>query len=310
MTNQLVKPTASDRVKNLSQSIKKGLHLGKQYVVLLDKLAGTDNQDELLSSMQELAKFDLENSFVKFPQHYQKADYYLLFMYRLLNMNQVSGVSLHEEINDHSLSMQMDNIGDKLKFKFELDSEHGGAFFAEQNNHEPLFYIDLEKKALRFANRSLVNFFIVRGLKKFSDLDLAAAIKPLIAFAHILKEELDFFIDLGILNPSNDFHAKLAQPELDLQVIDKLFVKTADADYMLLNLPKNNGAQLGLEHHVTLILGFDPDDYAKQWYFRVTDPDQQVSFFDVLLHYSLIRDWYLSNRSALAIMTEPLVLTD
>lgn len=310
MTNQLVQPTAADRVKNLSHSIKKGLQLGKQYVVLLDKLAGTDDQQELLGAMQDLAKFDLENSFVKFPQHYQKADYYLLFMYRLLAMNQVSGVSLHEQTSDHSLAMLMDNFGDKLQFKFELDPEHGGAFFAEQDNHEPLFYLDLNKKALRFANRSLVNFFIVRGMEKFSDLDLAAAVKPLIAFAHVLESELDFIIDLGILNPSNDFHAKLGQPEFDLQVIDKLFVQTADADYMLLNLPQNNGAKLELEHHVTLSLGFDPDDYAKQWYFRVVDPDEQVSFFDVLLHYTLIRKWYLDNRSALAVMTEPLVMTD
>lgn len=310
VTSQLVKATATDRVKNLSQSIKKGLSTGKEYVVLLDKLAGTDDQHELLTAMQALAQFDLSNAFVKFPQHYQKADYYLLFMYRLLAMNQVKGVELHENPANHQMLMQMDNLGDKIQFKFELDKEHGGAFFSEQENHEPLFYIDPAKKAMRFANRALVNFFVVRGMKKFSDLDLAAAVKPLIAFAHILENELDFAIDLGILNPDNDYRAQLAQPELDLQVIDKLFIKTADANYMLINLPQNNGAKLALEHGVTLILGFQADDYAKQWAFQVNDDDEQVSFFDVLLHYSLIRDWYLENRSALAVKTDPLVLTD
>lgn len=310
VTSQLVKTTATDRVKNLSQSIQKGLTLGKQYVVLLDKLAGTDDQQELLTAMQALANFDLSNAFVKFPQHYQTADYYLIFMYRLLSMNQVKGVSLHENPTDHQMMMQMDNFGDKVQFKFELDKEHGGAFFAEQENHEPLFYIDPAKNALRFANRALVNFFIVRGMKQFSDLDLAAAVKPLIAFAHILENDLNFAIDLGILNPANDYRAQIAQPELNLQVIDKLFIKTADANYMLMNLPQNNGAKLALEHGITLILGFQADDYAKQWAFRVTDAEEQVSFFDVLLHYSLIRDWYLENRSALAVKTDPLVLTD
>ncbi|KRN59127.1 hypothetical protein [Limosilactobacillus secaliphilus] len=309
MTEQKDTTLTSNKVLSLSQSIKSGLTIGEKYVSLLNQLASTTEADELLDAMKQLAAIDLTSPFVKFPQHYETADYYLLFMDRLLELNQVEGISVQEE-DDHSLSMQLANFGDKISFKFELDQKQGGAFFAEQDDHEPLFYINLEKTALRFSNRALVNFFIVREIKHYSDLDLAAAVKPLISFAHVLKDQLHFHIDLGILDTENDFLARLAQPELDLKVIDKLFVETADSDYRLLNLPHNNGASLQLDRQVHIELGFDPDDYSQQWSFRVVDDDSAVSFFDVLLHYKLIRDWYLDNRDALAVRSDPLIFAD
>lgn len=309
MTEEQVTTSTTSKVKALSQSIKSGLTLGEKYVSLLDQLAGADQADQLLDAMKQLNAIDLTNAFVKFPQHYETEDYYLLFMGRLLQLNQVEGISLQEN-DDHTLSMQLANFGEKIAFKFELDHKQGGAFFAEQENHEPLFYINLENSALRFSNRALVNFFIVREIKQFSDLDLAAAVKPLISFAHVLKDQLNFQIDLGILETANKFLARLAQPDLDLKVIDKLFVETADSEYRLLNLPHNNGASLQLDRQVQIELGFDPDDYSRQWAFRVVDKDEEVSFFDVLLHYQLIRDWYLDNRDALAVRSDPLIFAD
>lgn len=309
MTEEKVTTSTSSKVLELSKSIKSGLTLGEKYVSLLNQLASTKKSAELLDAMDQLAAIDLTNAFVKFPQHYEIADYYLLFMDRLLQLNQVAGVSLHEE-KDHSLAMQLANFGEKVTFKFEMDEKQGGAFFCEQENHEPLFYINLDKKALRFSNRALVNFFIVREIEHYSDLDLAAAIKPLISLAHVLNDQLDFNIDLGILETANDFLARLNQPELDLKVIDKLFVETADSDYRLLNLPHNNGASLQLDRQVHIELGFDPDDYSRQWAFRVVDDEEEVSFFDVLLHYKLIRDWYLDNRDALAVRSDPLIFAD
>ena len=129
-------------------------------------------------------------------------------------------------------------------------------------------------------------------------------------FAHALHDDLNFVIDRGILGTSNQQHYDLAQPELSLTVIDRLFVATAETDYMLFNLPKNNGAELRLERQVNLDLSFDPDDYSQQWFFSVQDPDAQVSFFDLLLHYQLIRDWYLSNRDELAVKSDPLMFAD
>ena len=79
---------------------------------------------------------------------------------------------------------------------------------------------------------------------------------------------------------------------------------------MLLSMPKNNGALLNLDRQIRLTLFYDPDDYSQQWKFKVVDPDQQYSFFDVLLHYSIIREWYLNNREALAVRSDPLIFAD
>ena len=99
-------------------------------------------------------------------------------------------------------------------------------------------------------------------------------------------------------------------PELNKQIIDKLFVKTTDTDFMLLSMPKNNGALLNLDRQIRLTLSYDADDYSQQWKFQVIDLDQQYSFFDVLLHYGIIKDWYLDNREALAVRSDPLVFAD
>ena len=151
---------------------------------------------------------------------------------------------------------------------------------------------------------------MIREAERYSDLDIQATLKILMDFTEILASELDFVNDLGILNPSNDVEFPLQAPELNKQIIDKLFVKTTDTDFMLLSMPKNNGALLNLDRQIRLTLFYDPDDYSQQWKFKVVDPDQQYSFFDVLLHYSIIREWYLNNREALAVRSDPLIFAD
>ena len=90
-------------------------------------------------------------------------------------------------------------------------------------------------KLMQFNNRALVNYFIVYALKQHTDLELRDAVKPLIDFAKYLQKDLDFTIDLGILATANDRRFMLNKPELPLTVIDRLFVATADEDYMLMN---------------------------------------------------------------------------
>ena len=166
----------------------------------------------------------------------------------------------------------------------------------------------MANRFFQFNNQALVNYFIVRALKKHTDLELRDAVKPLIAFAQELATDLDFTINLGILNTDNAERFALARPDLDLTVIDRLFVATAENDYMLMNLPRNNGAELMLDQGIKLDIAFDPDDYSQQWFFAVKDPDSRVSFFDTLLHYNLIRQWYLNNRAELAVRSDKLVV--
>ncbi|MCG4779318.1 hypothetical protein L0P10_20765, partial [Eggerthella lenta] len=69
-------------------------------------------------------------------------------------------------------------------------------------------------------------FFIVRQTQKFSDLDLQAVVQPMIKFALLLEKQLDFVIDLGILETGNGARFRLQKPDLPLTIIDRLFVKT------------------------------------------------------------------------------------
>ncbi|KRM24828.1 hypothetical protein FD32_GL001241 [Limosilactobacillus panis DSM 6035] len=289
----------------LADSFKDVLKMGQKYVDLVDQLAQTEDPQEMLSATSQLVKLDLQNAFVDFPQHYQAADYYLIFMGRLLEKHGIDAVQVSENVR-HEFIARIEPIADSDSFKFMVNGDE--AAFTEQGEQEPLFYLDLKNRLMQFDNRALVNYFIVRALTSHSDLDLRNAVKPLIAFANELQTDLDFTINLGILNTENGRSFNLVQPDLDLTVIDQLFVATAENDYMLMNLPKNNGAQLVLDQGIKLDIAFDPDDYSQQWFFAVNDPTAQVSFFDTLLHYHLIRKWYLDNRSALAVRSDKMVL--
>ena len=220
-----------------------------------------------------------------------------------------TAVNVVENELNHEFEATVAAIGNEAVFKFEVDSR-GEAAFTEQDQHEPLFHLSLEDKLMQFNNRALVNYFIVYALKQHTDLELRDAVKPLIDFAKYLQKDLDFTIDLGILATANDRRFMLDKPELPLTVIDRLFVATADKDYMLMNLPQNNGAELLLDQGTKLDIAFDPDDYSQEWFFLVKDSDEQISFFDVLLHYDLVRDWYLSNRSSLAVRTDHMEIAD
>lgn len=294
-----------ERLTVLADSFKDVLKMGQKYVDLVDQLAQTEDPQEMLSATSQLVKLDLQNAFVDFPQHYQAADYYLIFMGRLLEKHGIDAVQVSENVR-HEFIARIEPIADSDSFKFMVNGDE--AAFTEQGEQEPLFYLDLKNRLMQFDNRALVNYFIVRALTSHSDLDLRNAVKPLIAFANELQTDLDFTINLGILNTENGRSFNFVQPDLDLTVIDQLFVATAENDYMLMNLPKNNGAQLVLDQGIKLDIAFDPDDYSQQWFFAVNDPTAQVSFFDTLLHYHLIRKWYLDNRSALAVRSDKMVL--
>lgn len=309
MSNNRIVTSPSERVQALSDSFKDVLSLGQKYVDLLDQLAQTKDAKNLLSAANKLTKMDLANAFINFPPHYKAADYYLIFMDRLLKMHGDTAVNVAENELNHEFEATVAAIGGEAIFKFEVDSR-GEAAFTEQSQHEPLFYLSLEDKLMQFNNRALVNYFIVYALKQHTDLELRDAVKPLIDFAKYLQKDLDFTIDLGILATANDRRFMLSKPELPLTVIDRLFVATADEDYMLMNLPRNNGAELLLDQGTKLDIAFDPDDYSQEWAFLVKDSDEQVSFFDVLLHYDLVREWYLANRSALAVRTDHMEIVD
>lgn len=308
MTKQMIS-TATDRVNSLSQSIKQGLLKGKEYVNLLDQLCQTDSASDLLDATAKLVHLQLDDAFVEFPQHYAPQDYYLLLMGRLLDMHQNHSLKIAEDSSKRTLVANFVDAEIDTNFTFELPKQSGmdGAFFESQKTHEPLFYLNPTERILRFSNHALINFFIVSELQHVSDVALDAVVKPLMDFAHYLADDLDFTVDYGILEPANETKFALANPQLDLTVIDKLFVATTDTSYKLLNLPQNNGAELVLERGIKLILSFAVNDQTHSWFFQVLDPKNQYSFFSVLLHFKLVREWYLANREALSVQSKPLL---
>ncbi|MGN1279168.1 MAG: hypothetical protein ACI4T4_00635 [Limosilactobacillus sp.] len=307
MTSNKIENSPAAKISALSDSFKQVLKRGQQYVGLLDQLAQTSDASELLAAAAKLSEQDLHNAFVDFPQHYQAADYCMLFMGRLLEMHDVTSVTVDEN-GQHEFVAKVAPLEDAV-FKFVV-SENGEAAFTEQTQQQPIFYMNLKQRLFQFNNRALVNYFIVYALKKHSDLELRDAIKPLIEFANELASDLDFTINLGILNTANDQRFKLREPNLQLTVIDRLFVKTGETDYMLMNLPHNSGAELLLDQGIKFDLSFDPDDYSQEWAFQVKDPGEQVSFFDILLHYTMVRQWYLADRAALAVRSDQLILAE
>ena len=42
-----------------------------------------------------------------------------------------------------------------------------------------------------------------------------------------------------------------------------------------------------------------------QWVIKINDPDNRISWFDVLNKYDFIRDWYLGNLESLEIKNDP-----
>lgn len=307
MTSNKIENSPTAKINALSDSFKHVLERGQQYVDLLDQLAQTDDAEDLLAAAEKLAEQDLHNAFIDFPQHYQAADYCMLFMGRLLEMHNVTSVTVDEN-SQHEFVAIIAPLED-TSFKFVV-SDNGEAAFTEQTQQQPLFYMNLKQRLFQFNNRALVNYFIVYALKKHSDLELRDAIKPLIEFANELADDLNFTINLGILNTANDQRFKLREPNLQLTVIDRLFVKTGETDYMLMNLPQNSGAELLLDQGIKFDLSFDPDDYSQEWAFQVKDPGEQVSFFDILLHYTMVRQWYLADRDALAVRSDQLIIAD
>lgn len=305
--NERIVSNTINQVAALSNSIKEGLENGQHYTELLDELIQTTDDEKVLSSTVALTKLDLTNAFVQLPQHYQDADYFLLMMDRLLSLHNIDGFEIAED-SDHHLRATLHPFEKQVTFSFQYDAEHQGAFFNEGVNHESLFFIEPAKRQLRFSNHALVDFFVENEYQHFSDLDLQKAVRPLIDFANLLQDHLNFTIDLGILNPANDCNIRLAKPALDLTMIDKLFVATSDSDSMLFTLPHNNGALLKLKSGIELRIFYDKESYSQEWFYNVKDGEEKVSFFDLLIHDQLLRDWYLTNREAVAARSLPLIL--
>ncbi|CAM3106626.1 hypothetical protein [Lactiplantibacillus plajomi] len=292
-----------------NEGLKNGLANGEKFTALMDQLIETTDGETLLGAAQQLANFKLDSAYVTFPHQYQNADYYLIFMSRLLAMHQNEKPVLNSQRHSESLFHVFEDLSDDYTFRFEVVSDaNGGAYYHEQTTGENLFYIHLERRLLRFNSTAFTNLFINKLLLKGTGIDqINAVLTTLIAFGHYLRNDFGFNVDFNILDVDNAAKYELRAADLDRSIVDKLFVTAAEHDYMLRNSQHGNGAEIELRDGLIVDLFNNTPDGQARWVLTVHDPQQEVSWFDVLLHFDFMRDWYLDNIDALEIKADPLV---
>jgi len=297
------------KLSMFNEGLKSGLANGQKFTKLMDQLIDTTDGEALLSAAKELADFKLDSAYVTFPHQYQNADYYLIFMSRLLSMHQDEHAILNTRAHSEALYHVFEALTDDYTFLYQVvDSDKGGAYYQEQTTGENLFYIHLERRLLRINSTAFTNLFINKLLLKGVGVDqINIVLATLINFGHYLQDDFGFNVDFNILDVANAAKYEVHAANLDGEIVDKLFVAAAEKDYMLQNSPQGHGAQIQLPDDLTVDIFDAGTDGNAKWVITVHDADQRVSWFDVLLHFDFMRDWYLENIDALAIKADPLV---
>lgn len=306
MSEEPVNYSTSDHLHDFSKEVKVGLAKGQNYIKLVDQLVDTADFEELLSAAQQLLTFDIDSEYVKFPHLHSAADFYLMFVERFLQMHDNSALQIEMNQADWSLTGHFSDLSEVVQFKFKVEqSDNGGAFFTEQKTGEKLFYLNLERRMIRINNHSLINLFVVDLAQDFDPDQLEMAISPIISLINYLKQDLGFSIDLGILDTDSSAQYFIQKTNLSLTIIDKLFVRTNETGYMLMNVDHGVGAKLLLDHKTNIQILQAAN--GANWYFKVEDEDDSLSLFDVLVNHDVIKNWYLDNRDELEVKTDPLI---
>ena len=293
----------TDSLSRYSEAISRGLKQGDEYVELFTTLCNTSGPDQLLMSAIGLTNFQLDSEFVNFPHQYSDEDVQLIFMDRLLQLKQVpQNFGINDVKRVEKLQGQFKLLNDDNFTFFKSPKNSSGFFFATTRDHQPLFYLNLQKKEILFNSDALINYFIVT-LADTETANVKNAVSVLIEFAKILKETFGFRVDFNILDSVNGEFYAFAAGDIDRDVLDQLFVEAAKSDYMLMAGPENE-AQLDLDNDIRLtVMNAGSEDQPK-WGALVHDDQQKESWFDMLLDYPFIRAWYLRNKKNLAILAD------
>lgn len=301
--------TTSGRLLNYNEAIKTGLETGLRFTKLMDQLIKTTDPDTLVNAATELADFQLDSDYVTFPHQYSNADYYLLFMSRMLELHdQGNQVILQSRDHHEELTQQLTPLGDRGTFNFRVEtSANGGVFYRERATGQALFYLNLDRKMLRFSSHALTQLFIIDLHDTVPAETVKTSVQILVDFARYLKEDYGYSVDFNLLDAANRQNYAVRSADLPAGIVDRLFVMAAKNDYMLTNGVNGNGAEITLDHDIVVDIFNNQLEGQPEWVITVHDDSQQTSWFDVLLKYPFIRDWYLENLTDLEIKSDPLV---
>ncbi|MBD5069320.1 MAG: hypothetical protein HDT50_03890 [Lactobacillus sp.] len=299
--------STTGRLISYNDQLKESLSRGIQFTHVLDELINTDDKNVLIESVKTLTDYKLDTAYLVFPQQYSRADYYLIFLNRLLQLHKNEQVILQSSDHKNELYHEFPGINMEGYFTFHID-EHmpEGAYYVDKNTGLRLFYINFKRQLIRFNGSALTKLLVVKYGEKFDYKTVKHFEQYLVAIGKYFKEDYGFDVDFNLLDASNNASYQIVSDTEPRDALDKLFIISAQAGYMLV-AGRGNRAVLKLRNDVVIAI-FEQDFVEElgdsRWVIKVHDDDHQVSWFDVLYKYEFVRDWYLENLSSLAIKSD------
>lgn len=299
--------STKSRLVEFNEQIKLSLNNGIKFTETLDILMNTQDKVELIDAAMSLMGYQLDTSYLTFPQKYSAADYCLLFFNRLMDLHDNETAILHFSEPRKALVHEIPGINAVDSFSFKID-DSDGAYYVAQESGVSLFYLNLRKRMIRINSSAITNVLIVSYLEKLDAKAIKHLEMMLIDFATYLKEDYGFSVDLNLLDSGNPARYELAEDMLKRDVIDELFVLASENELMV-EAGANNSAVLKLANSEITI--YDQQQMGEndneKWVIAVMDTTQEISWFDILLNEPFIRNWYLNNISELSIKSDPLI---
>ncbi|WP_304651691.1 hypothetical protein [uncultured Ligilactobacillus sp.] len=287
----------------LKESLKRGIH----FTEVLDELINTDDKNVLLESVMMLTDYRLDTAYLIFPQQYSRADYYLIFLNRLLQLHQNEQVILQSSDHQNELYHEFPGINMEGYFTFKIDENmREGAYYVDKNTGARLFYINFKRQLIRFNSQALTELLVVDYSEKFDYKTVKRFEEYLVAIGKYFKEDYGFDVDFNLLDASNNASYQIFSADEPREALDKLFIISADAGYMLV-AGESGRAVLQLKNNVvvSILRQAEHDDLNNaSWVIKVHDEDHKVAWFDILYQYEFIKDWYLENLTSLAIKSD------
>lgn len=299
--------TTNELLTNYRNAIQNGLDTGTQYLQAFQTLSETDDNQDLLSAAVALTNFQLNSDFVTFPHQFSDEDVQLIFFERLLSL---SGIQDNFRISNpqrvQKLLCKFESLGDQT-FTFTKSTKNAdGFFFGPTLNNRPLFYLNLKTKELMFHGASLIEYFVV-DLEGLEVKAIKAALALLTKAAEILKENFGFKIDFNVLDSVNGEFYQFAAGALSEDVMDELFVKSAENHFILM-AEDNGGASLTLSDGTKMtVYDANRDDNHPKWGATIHDQQQSENWLYLLLDYPFIKKWYLNNQKQLEILSNQFI---
>lgn len=298
--------SANELLTNYGHAIQGGLDTGATYLKGFHTLSETQDGQALLSAAVELTNFQLNSDFVTFPHQFSDEDVQLIFFERLLTLADLGTdfrISNAERVQ--KLLCKFTSLGDQT-FTFTKSTKNpDGFFFGPTMHNRPLFYIDLKNKELMFHGSALINYFVV-DLEGVDKGILKGVLQLLTQAAAELKEKFGFKVDFNVLDSVNGEFYAFAAAALTDSVMDELFVKSAENQFILMT-DGIGGASLTLDNGIKVTVTDNGKPDRPKWGAMVHDDQQSENWLYLLLDYPFIKEWYLNNQKQLEILSNQFV---